>query len=470
MHALTAAVAFVDVEDEIQKMDERSISHKAVPPPVWTRLPGDPSPTETLKDFPRQLNLGDDEARCCCGTSVGADVETVMQDCIIYDTTACFPAQIEVRRCTTCSASSRRKAGPDLCSLGLFNLDNHTIVSHRLLNKYDAYFSSQEGTFVAFSRLLECEYQMHGSEKSVLPADKFRRCYFAFCELQQLDDSFRCDVCGSNPEVVIADGVTVSYQKSKRTSHLRPPTRVTPTSPIHQDVKPPKQQPQLVPDRELRAEAAELVKIRLGKNTRKRKQPRKTRDWDIAETSESEAEDDEDQVNSSELSNRARDIARKLERVNHALATIFERYIGSEDKSAVESDMRWPWRRLLEQVRSAVVLSCISHHPKLLANESVLQFASYASWPLLTLFAESGDKAALIERLRVVIPAFGAVASVCWENRHENPQELSDVVALSTFIRETARKVYARLRVHNTEPAADLAQEDWKKVRRETSR
>ncbi|EJD42794.1 hypothetical protein AURDEDRAFT_29323, partial [Auricularia subglabra TFB-10046 SS5] len=191
------------------------------------------------RPFPELLEVGDN-ARCRCGASAGPSIPIEEHDCVIYDHIGAARAKIQVRRCPECPPKSRMTAGPDLGDLGLFNMNNQTLISHALLNKYDTMLSSNETTYHGFAQTLEREYESYGSELPFMGPDRFRTCWFAFMNVQPCKDDFTCSICGPEPEVVVVDGVTVCFHKRRRTAKLKPPTYISRSSPIHEDVKRPK--------------------------------------------------------------------------------------------------------------------------------------------------------------------------------------------------------------------------------------
>ncbi|KZV93940.1 hypothetical protein EXIGLDRAFT_786903, partial [Exidia glandulosa HHB12029] len=260
-----APTDYADIMAEKQKLDERSISRLPIGPPAWARTgvadDATSGPYSYVRPLPRHFRLDHATAYCRCGADIDSDVDNTTLSCKVFDVGGAFEAQIDVRPCATC----KRNAGPDLGNLGVFNLNNTTLVTHALFNKYDASFLNSETTFHAFYTATQAEYATYMSELPFMGDDLFRTAYFSFVQLQSCGDSFRCDKCGDHPDVVIADGVTVAFQRRKRTSKLRPPNYVTSSSPRHNKVKPPKvgQGLQLVQDRDLRLKALGMITWRL---------------------------------------------------------------------------------------------------------------------------------------------------------------------------------------------------------------
>ncbi|EJD34051.1 hypothetical protein AURDEDRAFT_20846, partial [Auricularia subglabra TFB-10046 SS5] len=192
-----------------------------------------------VRPLPSLLKL-DDAARCRCGADVDPSAPLEEVECTVYDHDCAFPARIQARRCTECPRKSRMAAGPDLGGVGLFNLNNSTVLSHALLNKYDAQLSAGETPFHAFCTAVDREYQMYGSRLPFLHPDRFRTAWFSFMAVQECRDGYTCKACGTVPEVVLVDGVTVGYPKRRKTGSLRPPTHTCKSSSVRRDVRPAK--------------------------------------------------------------------------------------------------------------------------------------------------------------------------------------------------------------------------------------
>lgn len=68
--------------------------------------------------------------------------------------------------------------------------------------------------------------------------ETFTHVWFAFTELQVLDSGMQCISCGKHPEIVITDGVSITYSSSKFIQGLLPPSATSATSPINHTVTP----------------------------------------------------------------------------------------------------------------------------------------------------------------------------------------------------------------------------------------
>ncbi|KAE8185179.1 hypothetical protein CF335_g7798 [Tilletia laevis] len=84
----------------------------------------------------------------------------------------------------------------------------------------------------AFCTTVQNAYDEHSqsqhSPPKFLARSTFIKIFFAFVQLQAMDISFSCPVCGPSPSTVIADGVVLAHSTRLRHEHLCPPT--TPSS------------------------------------------------------------------------------------------------------------------------------------------------------------------------------------------------------------------------------------------------
>ncbi|EEB94178.1 hypothetical protein MPER_07052 [Moniliophthora perniciosa FA553] len=72
-------------------------------------------------------------------------------------------------------------------------------------------------------------YEGRGSE--FVGEDLFRSAWFAYVNVQNLDDDMKCPSCGDNPENIIWDGVTLAFGRKHVTNSLKPPTSLDPQAP-----------------------------------------------------------------------------------------------------------------------------------------------------------------------------------------------------------------------------------------------
>ncbi|EJD36401.1 hypothetical protein AURDEDRAFT_174524 [Auricularia subglabra TFB-10046 SS5] len=179
---------YADLTAATEHAKQRSVSWDKAGLPPWARTgPEDDEGVgkyEYKRPLPMLLALSG-EGRCRCGTHGSLSMAVEEISCMVYDHTHAFPARIQVRRCGRCPPKSRMASGPDLGSLGLFNHNNQTVVTHALLNKYDSMLGAGEATYNGFCAIMEREYQTYGSAVPFMNADWFRNAWFAFTHLQE---------------------------------------------------------------------------------------------------------------------------------------------------------------------------------------------------------------------------------------------------------------------------------------------
>lgn len=255
-----------DIEAIVSKSynddQDRSISHLPILPPAWAALPTDPNLYDhapPLTARPERLLLSTD-SQCLCKTAYDAERPTIFKPCTIYTLSRAFTTLIEVQSCGDCAADHRRFIGPDRRDLGLFNLNNHLLFSHDVLDEYTSAFTSSETPFVAWVSTVRRRYTTHRSEHAFVHEDTFRRAWFAYTRLQCFEGDMTCPRCGPSPEDVIWDGVTLAFSKRHLLASLRPPTTISPShSNIRSDVRYYAQQ-QLIESKEIRKMVRQAMK------------------------------------------------------------------------------------------------------------------------------------------------------------------------------------------------------------------
>lgn len=329
------------------------MSHQLIGLPPWARTgPEDDAPAgpySVKRPLPETFDLTGD-ARCRCGAVVDDSAAAERLSCTVYDHSGAYKSTVEVRRCTKCPPKSRMAAGPDLGEFGLFNFNNHTILSHTLLNKYDSMVASNETTFHGFCNTMAREYEMCGSTVPFMGEDRFRTSWFSFLNLQVCRDDFQCSICKEDPRVVVVDGVTVSFQKRMQTSTLQPPTHACEESARHEDVRTPKEKLQLVGDAKVRKPAVELVRWAMEGGRAAGAEQDMSIDQDQAPKGKKKKK--KKAAASVEPPHNIKSIARKLRKSNTELATVFERYVRPhKDVPEGERHTSRLWLELLLQVR-----------------------------------------------------------------------------------------------------------------------
>ncbi|KAF9230279.1 hypothetical protein BU15DRAFT_83840 [Melanogaster broomeanus] len=100
------------------------------------------------------------------------------------------------------------------------------LFTHELLNAFTSAFTASETPFSAFCLTVRRAYLDHSREMEFCSDETFVRVWFKFTQIQTLDSGMWCPTCGSSPEVVIADGISLGTHVSKLTASIQPPTYV----------------------------------------------------------------------------------------------------------------------------------------------------------------------------------------------------------------------------------------------------
>ena len=91
------------------------------------------------------------------------------------------------------------------------------------MNNYTSQFTSSITPFFAFHQTIVNTYLCKESLQSFVSLHLFCSAWFGFIHLQQLQTDMRCSRCGPTPQIVIADGVSISFPRHW-VSGLRPLT------------------------------------------------------------------------------------------------------------------------------------------------------------------------------------------------------------------------------------------------------
>jgi hypothetical protein len=126
-----------------------------------------------------------------------------------------------------------RQIGPDCLDHRVFNWNNRYGFTHQFLNNYSNMFVASATPFVAYVTATRRTYEESVSPVDLCSLKTFTRAWFAFTDVQALDSGMACPLCGPTPDIVIPDGVSISYSSSKFAAGLRPPTVVDDTSPVN---------------------------------------------------------------------------------------------------------------------------------------------------------------------------------------------------------------------------------------------
>ena len=182
-------------------MEERAlaarqcVSFKAIPPPIWCRLPNDTVPATTMT-LEQALALDYSplfDARCyTCGRQGILHGEPRMrQHCWIYTSQRAQLSVIEIQKCH-CRVYHRETIGPDLSSYGIFNWSNTTAFSHELLNDYTNIMQRSTMPLSAYAVSRSCHYQERHSPRPFVNRTTFSQAWFAYVNLQKITTQMRC--------------------------------------------------------------------------------------------------------------------------------------------------------------------------------------------------------------------------------------------------------------------------------------
>lgn len=493
------------VQPELERQNERCVSYlprPAIPfvQPIERRIHFDidyASLTALRRgSIPGPLCLEEPSA-CRCG-AFSVDLLVVeTRGCTIYDIDRAYETLIEIYRCQDCDKMS---AGPDLWQLGLFNFDNKIIVTHRLIHKYDAYYSGQEGTFAAFVELLNYEYDAKLSTPATfMHVDVFRHVWFSFIRLQQFSDDMICPICGNRPYAIIADGVTVSTQCEKATGLIHPPTIPHAEAPVREAVRPAARGggTQLVPNRQLRKRCIDLIDsvlkaapVDTRPRTHRKLVARTKSQWELVDDSESDEQDDllayvnlmHSGVTTRGCGPTDRPLMETVAQAAKSLLDHDQQFQPVADTfqllilSSSKGTWRTSWLRLLRQVRqfSVAVLQSPLTSDQIFCEESALQVVSFNCIVTLQQFAawsaDNDDERQsalhdLVDGLRRQFPCFGVVAS----NSVESGGELLLLLQqLAGWLHCRTHAVYNDLERHQSDDGQPLpesiTQPDWTQV------
>ena len=206
---------------------------------------------------PEIIHLGVN-AQCACGAKFNPAHPIFRASCTVYCLTRTVSAEIELQTCPSCKADRRQFIGPDGRECGLFNLNNRSLFSHDLLDEYMSAFSGSATPFVAWVSSKNNIYMTYDSPKPFATADIFRATWFGYVQLQNFSNDLTCTICGSHPEEIIWDGVTIAFKKDKILPSLQPPTMTSDESPIRNEVRNQPNQ-RLIKDRDTRKQLRNIL-------------------------------------------------------------------------------------------------------------------------------------------------------------------------------------------------------------------
>lgn len=181
---------------------------------------------------------------------------TLTRDCIIYGLDGAVKTSIEIQSCPTCM---HRYIGPDCRSMGLFNWNNRTLLTHDLLDDYTSQFTTSETPFIAWVTIMSRRYEARSIPFTFISDRLFRAIWFSYIRLVQLENDMCCSICGPNPEAVIVDGVTLAFNRKNLLPTLNPPTNLHPDS-IQKDLVQQVPNLQFITSAQLRSRIRDVLK------------------------------------------------------------------------------------------------------------------------------------------------------------------------------------------------------------------
>lgn len=169
-------------------------------------------------------------SKCHCGQFYKSNQPVFTKKCIVYTLTKPLHTTIQLQNCSNCQSSQYRAIGPDCRELGIFNLNNHSLFTHDLLEEYTASYTSSETPFTAWVKMVSIRYGRYTPGTRFVDEKVFRNAWFGYASLLALGGDFQCLQCGTTPETVIWDGVTLSFNKKHLQTTLYPPTTINSNS------------------------------------------------------------------------------------------------------------------------------------------------------------------------------------------------------------------------------------------------
>ncbi|KAF7761747.1 hypothetical protein Agabi119p4_9739 [Agaricus bisporus var. burnettii] len=208
-----------------------SVSHLPIPPPSWATIQSESyrhaiPPVQTI-NHPLLLSP---TSQCSCGEKYQPNNGSCIKDCVIYTLTKSIQAQIQLQSCPKCQSPRYKCIGPDCQDIGIFNLNNHALFTHDLLEEYIAAYTSSETPFTAWVKTASIRYQRYNSGSPFVDEKVFRTAWFGYASLLTLEGDFQCPECGIAPDTVIWDGITVGFNQKHLNLSLYLPTTIHPNS------------------------------------------------------------------------------------------------------------------------------------------------------------------------------------------------------------------------------------------------
>ncbi|KAK7015569.1 hypothetical protein VNI00_019063 [Paramarasmius palmivorus] len=388
-------------EDSVRR---NGVSYITIPPPRWCALPHEAAYTAPKPMLPNSLffPFSATSSRCSCGCTFGDqqplwvahNIVPIIQPATLFDKDRCVQASVQVIACPDCK-HARRQVGPDLGEYGVFNWNNEMLFSHDLLNSFTSQSTSSETPFSAFCLTIRRAYMSHSVDMKFCSDETFIKVWIAFTRLQALNSGMACPTCGDSPEIVIADGISLSTHASKLTEHVQPPSHTNSNSEVITTISSYKAQAIVtIPKKDLR----DVVKTILDLTA------------------------DEYDTDTLELP-----ATKQLEAEHEELYFFIQIYIFNGSRSSYYKS----YRILLEQICAPDVVLQLVQHAALQGLNDIFSDGYTSDW------------------FQSVFPAFGAIIEV---HRRENTPLPPALRLLARWLMIRAETVYNKLAQHDPAP------------------
>ncbi|KAK7023612.1 hypothetical protein VNI00_016651, partial [Paramarasmius palmivorus] len=245
--------------------------------------------------------------------------------------------------------------------------------------------------------------------------DLFRSAWFAYASLQLLENDMWCPECGTYPETVIWDGVTLAFGKRHLRDSLRPPTVSPEEAPHRARTRVPEQQWIVVPGEGRSSLRGKLLKW-LKKWGRKR--------TDADRESDASSSDNETDGEAQKWTDFDDILSRLGDCGTEAVANVLQMVFGRKS-NPVDARIKRKFCILLEQLAS---------------DDSLLQMANGEAIGQLAAFVKSPSRETAT--LIVGIPALMLVLEACMNNS----LRWNRLVSLGVWMLQRATTVWERVK------------------------
>lgn len=207
-----------------------SVSYLSIPPIPASKMPWDLETTRMTFPIPLPtLFKLDSLSKCAYCGQLYSNTEIKVVETKLWDYSGCYEVKVETSNCGG-HCKNGDNIGPDLSQFAIFNYSNKHLFTHFVLDSYTASMATSETPFISFISLLQYMYSRQKIDSIPPPSKVFRNAWFDYIRLQNFDSRMTCPQCGSEPEIVIADGISMGYTAKFKSGTLKPPTAISPTS------------------------------------------------------------------------------------------------------------------------------------------------------------------------------------------------------------------------------------------------